>query len=142
MAVDQVDAEAAEDRGAHPRGVVHAEEGGDARAHRITHDVGALDAKMVEQRAHVVSHQRHLVVGRIVKLAGGAVAAIVERYGAAAGAGECSHPARIDPVHFFGGGKAMDQDDGLGIGIFWAFVEISDLDRVMLKIWHRCDPSS
>ena len=113
-------------------------EGGDARAHRIAHDVGALDAEMIEQRAHIVRHQRHRIVGGIVQLAGGAVAAVVERDGAAAGAGERTHPSGIDPVHLLGRGKAVHQDDGLAL----AFVEISDLDFAMSEIWHRFDPLS
>ena len=37
-------------------GMLEREERGDARAHRIAHDVGAVDAEMIEQRAHVVGH--------------------------------------------------------------------------------------
>ena len=55
-AIDQVDAEAAEDRARARAPGAPAPEGGDARAHRIAHHVGALDAEMIEQRAHVVGH--------------------------------------------------------------------------------------
>ena len=118
--------------------MVDAEEDGDPRAHRIAHDVGALDGEMIEQRAHIVRHQRHRIVGGIVQLAGGAVAAVVERDGAAAGAGERTHPAGIDPVHLLGRGKAVDENDGFTL----ALVEISDLDFAMSETWHRFDPLS
>ena len=69
VALHHADAEAADDRRAHALGMMHGEEGGDARAHGIAHHVGALDAEMIEQRAHVARHQRHLVGGGIVELA-------------------------------------------------------------------------
>ena len=71
------------------------EERGDARAHRIAHDVGALDAEMIEQRAHVLRHAVGVIVGRIVELGRLAVAAIVERDHAAAGARQRRDPAGL-----------------------------------------------
>ena len=73
------------------------QKGGDARAHRIAHDVGARDAEMIEQRAHVVRHLAGVIVGRIVELGRCAMAAIVERDHAAAGALERRDPARMRP---------------------------------------------
>ena len=96
---------------AHARGMREREEGGDARAHRIAHDIGARDAEMIEQRAHVLRHVARVIGGRIVELGRVAMAAIVERDDAAAGARQRRDPAGIDPVHLLGGGEAVHQHD-------------------------------
>ena len=54
--LDETDAEAAENGGAHPVGMRQREESRDPRAHRVAHDVGARQTEMVDQRAHVVGH--------------------------------------------------------------------------------------
>ena len=67
--------------------------------------------EMIEQRAHVASHCGGVILGGIVELARLAVAAIVERDHAPAGAGQRRDPAGMDPVHLLGGGKAVHQHD-------------------------------
>ena len=97
MPVDQIDAEPAENRRTHARGMVEREEGGDARAHRVAHDVGARDARDDRAaRARRPPSAAMWIVGGIVELARGAVAAIVERDDAAAGAGQRA-PSRDRP---------------------------------------------
>jgi hypothetical protein len=49
--------------------MIHGEKRRDAGAHRITHNVGALDLEMIEQRAHIVCHNSAVIAGRIVELA-------------------------------------------------------------------------
>ena len=78
-ALDQTDTEPAEYCGAHPVGVLNCQEGRNACAHRIAHDVGALDFQMIEQCADIVGHYRAVIGGRVVKLARCAMPAIVER---------------------------------------------------------------
>ncbi len=56
------------------------------------------------------------------------MAAIVERDGAPAGAGQRRDPAGMQPVHLLGRGKAVHQHDRLAL----PFVEIGDLDAVVL----------
>ena len=48
-AFDEVDAEPAEQERAHALGMVERQSGRDARAHRVAHHVGPVDAEMVEQ---------------------------------------------------------------------------------------------
>ena len=49
-------AEPAEHRRAHPFGMRQRQKCRDPRAHRITHDVGAREAEMIDQRAHIFGH--------------------------------------------------------------------------------------
>ena len=56
-AVHELVAEPAENGRARTRsGCVERKKGGVARAHRITHHVGAIDRQVIEQRAHVLGH--------------------------------------------------------------------------------------
>ena len=95
----------------------------DAGPHGITHDVGAINSKMIEQRKHIARHEFRVVERRIVELDGGTVTAIVERDDAAAGALKRRQPARIDPVHLFVGREAVNEDDRVAL----ALIEIGDL---------------
>ena len=59
------------------------QERGDPRAHRIAHNVGARQRQMIEERAHVLRHDRAVIGGRLIELGRLAVPAIVERDDAA-----------------------------------------------------------
>ena len=85
------------------------QEGGNARAHGIAHDVGLGDAEMVEQRDRVVGHAGRMVGRRIMGLVARAMAAIVERDHPVAGITKRLQPTRINPVDVGAGGKAVDQ---------------------------------
>ena len=89
---------------------------------------------MVDQRPHVVRHALGVIVGRIVELGRLAVAAIVERDHAAAGARERRDPARLHPVHLLVGRKAVHQDDRLAL----PFIEKRNLHRPVTKARHAC----
>ena len=56
-AVDQMDAEAAENGGADALPGAAGQERGDARAHRIAHDVGARDPEVIHQRRALLRHR-------------------------------------------------------------------------------------
>ena len=95
--VDQPAAEPAEHDTAHAIRMRQRQKRRDARAHRIAHHVGARDIEMIEQRPHVLGHHGAVIGGRIVELGRGAMAAIVERDHAPAGAGQRRDPARDRP---------------------------------------------
>src|SRR6516225_4889436 len=87
---------------------------------------------MIEQRADILCHETAVISGGIVELGRCAVAPIIDRDGAAAGAGQRRYPARIEPIHFFVRRKAMDEHDRLAL----PFVEIGDLDITMSEMRH------
>jgi hypothetical protein len=128
-----VNAEPAEHHRAQPVGMRQRQERSVACAHRVAHDVGTRQPKVIEQRAHILRHQLAVIGSRIVKLGRLAVAAIVERDDTAAGADERRDPAGIDPVHLFVGGKAVDEHDRLAL----PFVEIGDLHFAVHEIRHQ-----
>ena len=81
--------------------MVEREHGRDPRAHRIAHDVGAVDAEMIEQIRRVARHQLEAVVLGVVELGAVAVAAYVH--------GDDPPPVRgqrVDPA----GGPPVDRD--------------------------------
>ncbi len=80
----------------------------DARAHRIAHDMRALDAEMVEQRCRIRGHFGRRIVGLVIALRRRTMAAIVEGDGAVAGIVQRLEPARRHPVDIVAGGKAVD----------------------------------
>ncbi len=131
-AVDQTDAEPAQDGPAQARGVRRCEEPGDARAHGITHHVGAAEIEMIDERAHVIGHASAVIGGRIVELARGAVSAVVERDDATAGLGQRRDPAGMDPVHLRRRREAVHEHDRLAL----PFVEERDVDAVMPEALH------
>ena len=53
-------------------------------------------------------------------------------YDAAAGRGQCRHPARIDPVHLLVGGKAVNENDRIA----GSLIEKGELDGSVLECWH------
>src|SRR6185437_7686415 len=132
-AIDQPNAETAENDRAHPRRMLHRQERSDARAHRIAQHVGALDLDMIEQRPHVLRHDCAVISRRIVRLARCPMPTIVERDHAPSGARQRRHPAGRNPIYFLGGSKTMHQHDRLA----FAFVEVGDLDIAMTKEWHN-----
>src|SRR5690242_1064842 len=69
---------------------------------------------------------------RVVKLAGGAVAAIVERDGATPCAREGRYPARRDPIDLFVRGEAVHEHNRLAL----PFIQKGDVEALMLKLWH------
>ena len=107
-------------------------EGGDARAHGITHHVGAAEIEMIQQRPHVLGHPGAVIRGRVVELARAAVPAIVERDDASAGLDQRRHPAGINPVHLRRRGKAVHEHDRVAR----PFIEKRDVDAVVGKALH------
>src|SRR6516225_10325179 len=87
---------------------------------------------MIEERSHILCHSRAEIGGRVVELAGRAMAAIVERDRAAPGAGQCRHPARRDPIDLFVRCKAVDEHNRLAL----PFVKESNLHAVMREPRH------
>ena len=88
-------------RRAHSLGVLHCQEGRNACAHRIAHDVGALDFQMIEQCADIIGHGRAVIRGWVVKFARRAMPAIVERNSASPGAVEGADPPGLRPLISF-----------------------------------------
>ena len=131
-AFNQPDTKPAKHGRAHTLGMRQRKKSGVTRPHRITHDIGAAEPEVIEQRAHILGHDGAVIGGRIIELGGFAVAAIIEGDDATPGASEGRHPARIDPVDLFVGGKAVDEHDRLAL----AFVEESNLHIVMHKTRH------
>ena len=106
----------------------------DPRAHRIAHDIGAREPKMIEQSSHILRHDGAVIGGGLVNLAGCAVAAVVERDRATPGACQCRHPAGHDPIDLFVGRKTVNEDDRVAR----AFVNKGDFHPVVRrKLWHR-----
>jgi hypothetical protein len=105
------------------------------RAHGVTHDIGARETDMIEQRSDIAGHAGAVIGGRIVELARGAMSAIVERDDAPSSLDESCDPAGIDPIHVRGGSKTVHEDDRLA----FSFVQKSDFDRVVLKTLHLCN---
>ncbi len=68
-AIHEPDADAAEDRCAHPLRVLDRKDGRDPAPQRVAHDVGAIDTEMIEQRPHVARHEAAVISGGIVQLA-------------------------------------------------------------------------
>ena len=136
MPFDEPHAEPAEHGGAGAVGMGEREEGRVPRAHGIAHDVGALEAEMLDQAADVLGHDRGVIGGGIVELARLAVAAIVERDDAPAGARERRHPAGRDPVHFLVRREAVDEHDRLAL----PFVEKRNFHAVTNKARHTVCP--
>src|SRR5690349_17006466 len=87
---------------------------------------------MVEQRAHILGHDRAVIGGRVVQLAGRAVTAIIERDRATPGASECRYPAGHHPIDLLIGGEAMHEHNRLAL----PFIQEGDVDPLMLKSWH------
>ena len=83
----------AQDQAAHPLRMSEREKHGDARAHRIAHHIGAVDAEMVEQAARILGHGRRAIAARIVELLASSMPAIVEGDDAAAGLASACDPA-------------------------------------------------
>src|SRR5713101_4930810 len=131
-AVDEVDPEPAEDQRARPRGMTGGQERADAGPHRIAEEVGATEPEVVEQGNDVFDHPFGVIIGGIVELARPAVAAVVQRDGAPAGAAQRRHPPRIDPIDFLGRGEAVHEHDRLAV----AFVEKRDLDLAVPEALH------
>jgi hypothetical protein len=104
----------------------------DPSAQRITHDVGARQIEIIEQRTHVLRHEAAVIGGRVVKLRRSAMTAVVESDDAAAGARQRRHPAGIDPVHLLVGGEAVHEHDRLAL----AFVEKGNVDVAMSEMRH------
>src|SRR5262249_12325782 len=102
------------------------------RAHRVSDDVRARDAKVIDERAHVGSHGGDGVVLRPVELARLAVTAVIERDCTVAGAPQCRDPAGKDPVDYLSRAKAVHEHYRIAL----AFVEIIDRDRPMREARH------
>ncbi len=92
--------------------------------------------EMIDQRHDIFGHFRRVIGGGLVELAGLAVAAIIERDHAAAGARQLGDPARIDPVHLRVRAEAVNQDDRRGMALILALIEIGDLDLAVTEAWH------
>src|SRR5215469_6333629 len=103
------------------------------RAHGIAHDVGALEAEMLDQAANVLGHDRGMISGGVVELARLTVAAIVERDDTPPGARQRRHPAGRDPVHFLVRREAVDEYDRLALPL----VKKRNLHTVTDKARHR-----
>ena len=117
----QPNAQPAENRGAHTRGLIHGEKRRDAGAHRVAHDIGAFDLKMIEQSANIFRHGSAVIAGRVVELARRAMPAVIERDRAPTSTRERSDPAGMHPVHLLVGGEAVHQHNRLAL----ALVEIA-----------------
>src|SRR5215468_2329154 len=87
---------------------------------------------MIEQRSHIIGHDRAVIGGGVVELGGPAMAAIVERDRAPSSAGQCRHPARCDPVDLFVRCKAVDEHNWLAL----PFVKESNLHTIMRELRH------
>ena len=124
-----MDAEAAENGASDTLAVCQREERADTRTHGIAHHVGATDAQIIEQRAHITGHARAVIGGRIIELAGLTVAAIIKRNDATVRLLERPDPAGAYPVDLRGGSKPVHENDGFAL----AFIEERDLDAVVLK---------
>src|SRR5690242_3018777 len=105
---------------------------GDARTHGISHHVSALDFKMVQQRTNVIGHCGAMICGRIVQFTGLTMSAIVERDHASIGSCQRRDPARLDPVHFFGGRKSVHEHNRVALTL----IEIGDFDLAVLEPGH------
>src|SRR3974390_2021323 len=88
--------------------------------------------QVIEQRAHILGHDRAVIGGGIVQLAGLSVPAIIKRDHAATSACQRRHPAWAYPVDLLGRGKAVHQHYRLTL----AFIEKSDLYFAVLKKLH------
>ena len=107
------------------------QEGGDARAHRVAHDVRAVDVQVRQKIGGVARHEIRAVVGRGIELLARAVPAIVERHDPPPGPGQGLDPARIDPVDAMVGGEAVDEQDRLApIRPLGGHVDIGEVNAV------------
>ena len=133
--ITHADAETSEDERAHTVGMLDGEEGGDARAHRIAHDMGLGDAEMGQECRSIPRHGCRMVGFRIMRLGACTMAAIVDRDHPVARVPQRSQPTRIDPVDACRRGKAMDEQDRIACRI--AIVEIGKLKPVIVKAGKR-----
>ena len=114
---NEIATHAPEDGGRYPVRMVEAEPGGNAGTHRVTDDGAALDAQVVHQVQRVLGHVMGEVELRVVELAAGAVAAIVEGDRFKSGGGEGLDPAGVDPVDLARRTEAVDQEHGLALAV-------------------------
>ena len=96
-AFDQANAKPAQNRRAHPFGIGQRQKRRNTRAHRVAEDIGPAEPEMIEQRAHILSHDRGVVGGGVIEFGRSAVAAHVGRNHPPADARERRHPARRHP---------------------------------------------
>src|SRR5690606_35730802 len=96
-----------------------------------------LDAEVIEQALGVQRHLVREIELRVVQLARGAVAAIVEGDGLVARLDQRRHPAGVDPVHLAGRTEAVDQQDWLSSPVHL----VGDFDSVRKKARHGYIPS-
>ncbi len=119
-------AHAADDERAHLAGMVESKHSRDPRPHRVAHDVGARDGKMIEKIGRVGRHQAEAVGVRIDELGAVAVAAHVHRHNPPPVADQGLDPAGGDPVDRGVGGKAVDEKDRVAL----AEVAVGNVDPV------------
>jgi hypothetical protein len=85
----------------------------DPRAHRIAHDVGALDPQMRKEVDCIPGHEIGAIIGGRVELLALPMTAVVERHNAAPSLRQRFDPTRVDPVDAKVGGEAMNEQDRL-----------------------------
>ncbi len=111
---DHTVAEPAEDDRTHPLAMRDRQERRDARAHRIAHDVGALDIEMIEQAARVLGHAVARIIKRgIAEALTAAMATVIDGDDAAAFLHQPLDPAGIEPVDLRRRAEPMDEQDRL-----------------------------
>src|SRR5262249_8965562 len=131
-ALYETNAKSAQYRRAYAIGMRQGKERRDTCAHRITDDVRTRQRKMIKERPNVLRHDRAVIGSGIIKFAGSAVAAVVERDGAIAGARQRRDPGRRYPVYFLVRGEPVHQYDRLAL----AFVKEGDFYVVMCEAGH------
>src|SRR5262245_23807810 len=114
---------------------------GDARPHRIAHNVGAADFEMVEQVRRILGHGRRAVTGRVIELLAQPMPAIVVGNRAVARRGQRVEPMRIAPICRDIGGKAVNEEDRVAAPL----IHIGDLHaaggETLHSLTYRFGPS-